>query len=203
MKDQSFFLLVAISVLLLPAACTLSPDPGPVVPVGITVVPRESGRHIGAQATYAIEAPLEVVRREVLDFDSQAYRPIVTEARTLSAGPEGGECYFLFRRTLGVAPEAVCTFTVAEEGETVLVRYEMTNSSLALMGLSGGFDLTPLGEGRTLVRQEFLLSALMVSRASLVEDLRTDAASIREHIEEVWRVESGVPDQSGISPRRS
>jgi hypothetical protein len=174
-----------LTVLLLAACAGMSRQPPPRATLGIAVTPLDEGRLMGGRAVYTVQAPLEVVRREVLDFEAQpAYRPSVLEARLLEATEEGGEVWFRFRGAYGVEPRASCVFTVAEPDEgTVAIAWEMTNSSMALWALRGGFTLRRIDEERTWVRQEFLVSAPIMDREGLLADLRTDAAAIADHVE--------------------
>ncbi len=178
-----------LALLCLAAACASVPEdppPAPTGPVGIVVTPLDKGRTVGGEAVYAVEAPLELVLREVLDFRAQAsYRPTVLEATPIETRPEGGIVAFRFRGDYGFEPNATCNYTVTREETVARIRYEMSDPSLALWALRGGFDLTPLSPGRTLIRQEFLVSALVMDRAKLLASLREDAKAIADHMEAV------------------
>jgi hypothetical protein len=166
------------------AACTSTPEPAPEVPAGIAVTPIERGRTFGGEAVYAVAAPLDLVVREVLDFPAQAaYRPTVLEARAMETGENGGTVAFRFRGALGYEPEATCAYTVKRTGEAVSIGYEMTSPSLALWLLQGGFLLTAIDPDHTLIRQHFLVSALVMDQAKLLADLRQDAKAIADHLE--------------------
>jgi hypothetical protein len=157
-----------------------------VPPADIRVVPLERGRLLGGRAIYAIHAPISFVRDEILDFASQAdFRPMVLEARPLFAGEDGGEVYFRFRGDFGIEPEARCRYTVEEEeGESVDIRYEMVDPSIALRALKGGFLLRSIRDGEyTFVQQEFLVSALIMDRQAMLAELEADADAIRARVE--------------------
>jgi hypothetical protein len=152
--------------------------------VGIVVKPLDKGRTVGGEAVYAVEAPLEVVLREILDFPAQAsYRPMVLEATPIETRPDGGVVAFRFRGDYGFEPNATCTYTVTRQEKAAQILYEMTDPSLALWALRGGFDLKEHSAHRTVVRQEFLVSALVMDRARLLASLREDAKAIADHMD--------------------
>lgn len=166
-------------------ACASTPEPEPALPGGVVVVPHEKGRLFGGRATYVVDVPLARMEEVVLDFDSQAaYRPMVVEARSLTAGPKGGTVFYRFRGSLGVEPRATCVYAVEDEGETWTLTFRMTDSSMTLRALEGSFSLRSVDGGKkTLVEQTFLVSAIVMNRESLLEELRTDAEAIRAHAE--------------------
>ena len=180
-------LLALLALPVLAGACASTPEQEPVAPVGIVVTPLESGRLAGGRAVFAVNAPRDVVRDEILDFAAQpAYRPTILEATPLAVREDGGTVLFRFRGVMGVDPEATCDYVVVETEEAVVIRYEMTDPSMALWALKGGFVLRRAdGGAKTVIDQSFLLSALMVNRRQLLDDLRADAAAIRAHFESV------------------
>lgn len=176
----------SVLLLVLLAACASTP-PEPVVPDGIAITQVESGRLFGGRAIYGVNAPLEVVRAEILDFGAQAtYRPMVLEAKPIVTREDGGEVFFRFRGAMGVEPEANCEYSIAEEDGAVVVAYRMTNPSFALWALEGKFGLRSVeGGARTLIDQQILVSALVVNRQQLLSELRADCEAIRAHVEGV------------------
>jgi len=174
----------ALTVLLL-AACASAPPPEPEYTDEIRVTPLEVGRMYGGRAQYLVDAPLATVRELILDFEAQAeFRPMILEATSVSRRNDGGEVVYRFRGLAGIDPNADCRYEMEGDGDRFDLTYEMTDSSMALWGLNGGFSLRAVDGGRkTLVRQEFLLSAIMMDRRRLLEDLRLDAAAIRARAE--------------------
>jgi hypothetical protein len=170
-------------LLVLAAGCASTPEPP--IPTGISVTPLEEGRLAGGRAVYAVAAPLEAVRNVILDFPSQPeFRPTVVAAESIEAGESGGTVHFTFKGLLGVQPEATCDYTVVEEDEGVRIAYEMTDPSFTLSALRGSFELRRAAGGtKTLVDQRTLVSALVMNRRQFLEELRADAAAIREEIE--------------------
>jgi len=180
-KNLGLIVLLAVS-----AACASTPEEPPVL-TNIAVSPLEQGRLKGGRAHYTIDAPPAVVKKVILDFESQAeFRPMVKEARLLNRTEEGGEVYFRFRGMVGITPEADCVYAVEEDGDVWRLSYKMTSSSFALWALNGSFELVPQDGGRkTFVRQQFLVSAIIMDHAKQLEELKVDAASIRDRAEEV------------------
>jgi len=176
---------IATAVLLLGlGACASTPKDPPVL-ANIVISPLEEGRTYGGRAHYTVDAPPAVVRGVILDFDHQAdFRPMVREARLVSETEDGGEVYFRFRGQVGISPEANCVYVVEEEDDAWKLTYQMTSPSLALWALNGSFTLVPQRGGtKTFVRQEFLVSAIIMNHEQLLRELRVDAASIRDRAE--------------------
>jgi len=168
------------------AACSSTPKDPPLL-ANIVVSPLEEGRLYGGRAHYTVNAPPAVVREVVLDFESQAeFRPMVKEARLVSQNEDGGEVYFRFRGMVGIKPEANCVYMVESDGDRWTLTYQMTSPSFALWALNGSFELLPQKGGtKTFVRQQFLVSAIIINQGQLLQDLRVDAASIRDRAEAV------------------
>jgi hypothetical protein len=163
-------------------ACSSTPPPEPPELRNITVTPLERSRTYGGRAFYTVDAPLEVVRDVILDFDSQAeFRPMVEESKQVSRSENGGEVNFKFRGMVGYQPEADCVYSYEEDERSFRLTFKMTSPGFALWSLDGGFALTRQAGGRkTFVRQEFLVSAIVINHEELLRDLKIDAAAIRD-----------------------
>ena len=135
----------------------------------------------------SVDAPPAIVREVILDFESQEdFRPMVKEARLVSENEDGGEVYFRFRGMVGIQPEANCVYLVEEDGDRWRLTYQMTSTSFALWALNGSFEVIPQKNGtKTFVRQQFLVSAIIMNQGQMLQDLRVDAASIRDRAEQV------------------
>jgi hypothetical protein len=89
--------------------------------------------------------------------------------------------------TSGVNPEVVCRWREDRSRDRVLIEYEMVKGTFALGMFRGRFDARSLADGRTLIVQEVLVSALVLDRSQFLVDLQEDAMAIRERIESVGR----------------
>ena len=181
MKTAAMILLAIATV-----ACASTPKDPPEL-ANVVVSPLEEGRLRGGRAHYTVDAPPAIVREVVLDFEHQAdFRPMVKEARLISANEDGGEVYFRFRGMVGIQPEANCIYMVETDGDRWTLTYQMTSPSFALWALNGSFELIPQKGGvKTFVRQQFLVSALIMNSGQLLRELKIDAASIRDRAEKV------------------
>jgi len=181
MKTAAMILLAAGAV-----ACASTPKDLPVL-TNVVVSPLEEGRLQGGRAHYTIDAPPAVVREVVLDFEHQAdFRPMVKEARHVSRNEDGGEVYFRFRGMVGIQPEANCVYMVETDGDRWTLTYQMTSPSFALWALNGSFEVIPQQGGtKTFVRQQFLVSAIIMNQGQLLQELKIDAASIRDRAEAI------------------
>jgi hypothetical protein len=178
---------IAILGALLLAACASTPEPEPVDVGGVVVSPYEKGRLYGGKAVYTVYAPPSVVEDVILDFESQhEFRPMVLEAHLISKTEEGGQVMFRFRGAAGVHPQANCVYKIEREDGRFKLTYEMTDPSFALWALNGAFALRPVEGGtKTWVEQEFLVSALVANKQSLLAELKTDAEAIKARAEQV------------------
>jgi hypothetical protein len=134
-----------------------------------------------------VDAPLEVVKGVILDFDRQSeFRPMVRESKLVSRSEKGGEVNFKFRGKVGYQPEAECIFSYEEDERQFRLTFKMTSPGFALWSLDGGFTLVRQDGGRkTFVRQEFLVSAIMINHEELLRDLKIDAGAIRDRCESI------------------
>jgi hypothetical protein len=167
-------------------ACASTPKEPPLL-ANIVVSPLEEGRLQGGTAHYTVDASPAIVREVILDFESQEeFRPMVKEARLVSVNEDGGEVYFRFRGMVGIQPEANCVYVVEEDGDRWRLTYQMTSPSFALWALNGTFDIVPQKNGtKSFVRQQFLVSAIIMNQGQMLDELRVDAASIRDRAEKV------------------
>lgn len=168
-------------------ACVTPVTREPRLPSGVVVVPVEEGRLFGGEVTYGVPVPPAVMEKVILDFKSQGeFRPMVVSAEPVTTSPDGGTVLFRFRGMAGIDPEATCNYTVRQSGKIWRLAFDMRNSSVSLWALKGSFVVKPAKKGTaSLVRQRFLLSAIVMDRQKLLEDLAADARAFRKRAIEI------------------
>lgn len=174
-------------------ATPTQPEPGPPPPAEpsreIVVVPLEKDGLFGVRATYFVNAPLQVAREVLIDFDRHAdFRPGMLKSEILSTNGDSALVRFTIPGLLGINLELTCRNEVIEAADQLRIQFRRESGSSMIHELHGIFDVREdPRDGWLVVVQEFYVAALVVDRDDIPKQHAEDASAIRDRIEAVHR----------------